>query len=62
MAELIIKGAEEVRRAITELQNVGDLETIRKIIVDINNIENQSDAIFELALADLFANEKTLSK
>ncbi|MBK6730177.1 MAG: DUF47 domain-containing protein [Bacteroidetes bacterium] len=58
MAELIIKGAEEVRRAITELQNVGDLETIRKIIVDINNIENQSDAIFELALADLFANEK----
>ncbi len=58
LAELIIRGAEEVRRAIGELQHVGNLETIRKIIVDINNIENQSDAIFELALADLFANEK----
>lgn len=58
MAELIVKGTVEIKRAINELRDVNNLEVIRKIIIDINNIENQSDAIFELALTDLFANEK----
>ena len=58
MADLIVKGVNEVKRAIDELRNGNDVETIRKIIIEINNIENQSDAIFELALTDLFANEK----
>ncbi|MFN0276492.1 MAG: DUF47 domain-containing protein [Chitinophagales bacterium] len=58
MAELINEGAIKVRAAINELRNMRNVETLRKMIIDINNIENQSDTIFELALTDLFANEK----
>lgn len=58
MAELINDGAVKVRSAIHELRNLRNIETLRKMIIDINNVENQTDTIFELALTDLFANEK----
>ncbi|MFI5172917.1 MAG: DUF47 domain-containing protein [Chitinophagales bacterium] len=58
MAELIHEGTVKVKAALEELRDVRDIEKLRKMIIDINNVENQSDAIFELALTDLFANEK----
>lgn len=58
MAELITEGTVLVRTAIEELSTLRDVTKIRKTILAINNIENQSDTIFELALIDLFTNEK----
>lgn len=58
MAELISEGAVKVKAAIEELRDMRNVEKLRKMIIEINNVENQSDAIFELALTDLFANEK----
>lgn len=58
MADLICDGSVKVRAAIKELGDLRDIEKLRRMIIDINNVENQSDAIFELALTDLFANEK----
>lgn len=58
MAELISDGAVKVKAAIEELRDMRNIEKLRKMIIEINNVENQSDAIFELALTDLFANEK----
>lgn len=58
MAELIMEGSTKVRAAITELQDVRNIEKLQKMIIEINNIENQSDTVFELAISDLFANEK----
>ena len=58
MAELISEGAVKVKAAIEELRDMRNIEKLRKMIIEINNVENQSDAIFELALTDLFANEK----
>jgi uncharacterized protein len=58
MAELISEGAVKVKAAIEELRDMRNIERLRKMIIEINNVENQSDAIFELALTDLFANEK----
>lgn len=58
MAELILDGTVKVKAALSELQNLRNIEKLRKMIIEINNVENQSDTIFELALTDLFANEK----
>ncbi|HCK21125.1 MAG TPA: DUF47 domain-containing protein [Bacteroidetes bacterium] len=58
MAELITEGTKLVRVAIIELSKLDDIEKLRETLFQINNIENQSDTIFELALTDLFANEK----
>ncbi len=58
MAELINDGTVKVRAAIKELSDLRSLDKLRKMIIEINNVENQSDTIFELALTDLFANEK----
>lgn len=58
LAELIYHGTTEVRKAIIELKDVRNLGKLKKLIIDINNIENQADAVFELAMTDLFAHEK----
>ncbi|HAE12744.1 MAG: DUF47 domain-containing protein [Chitinophagales bacterium] len=58
MTELITEGTRLVRSAISELSEIREVGRIRELTLSINNIENQSDTIFELALADLFSNEK----
>jgi predicted phosphate transport protein (TIGR00153 family) len=58
MSELICNGTVEVKKAIKELGDVRNLGKLKKLIIDINNVENQADAIFELAMSDLFENEK----
>ncbi len=58
MAELLCEGTVKVRDVIEGLKNMNNREKLRRLCIDINSIEKQSDAIFEIALADLFANEK----
>lgn len=58
MSDLICHGTEEVRKAMKELKDVRNLGKLKKLIIDINNVENQADAVFEVAMTDLFANEK----
>jgi len=58
MSELILESTKLVRTAIIELSTMNDIEKLRDTIDKINNIETQSDTIFELALTDLFSNEK----
>lgn len=57
-AELILLGVQEVKRAVSELHDMRNIDRLRHHIININNVENQGDAIFELAMTDLFANEK----
>lgn len=58
LSDLICHGTTEVRKAIKELHDMRNLGKLKKLIIDINNVENQADAVFELAMTDLFANEK----
>ncbi|MEZ5014321.1 MAG: DUF47 family protein [Chitinophagales bacterium] len=58
LSELICHGTTEVRKAIVELSDVRSLGKLKKLIIDINNVENQADAIFEVAMTDLFTHEK----
>jgi len=58
MAELISTATILVRTAILELSTMNNIEKIKETIYAIGDIETQSDTIFELALIELFANEK----
>lgn len=57
LAELILKGCIEVRKAVLELRNMKNLRRISDAMVAINSIENQADDIFDLSIESLFENE-----
>ncbi len=56
-AELIEKGAEQVKIAVTGLRDMKNMRGITEALVKINSIENQGDDIFDFSIEKLFANE-----
>ena len=58
LAELILKGTEELQIAIGELRNMRNVSKIKESTVRINSIENHADDIFDMAIAKLFEEEK----
>lgn len=62
LAELILKGAEELHIAISELKNLKNRSVINEACVKINSLENHADDIYNMAIANLFENEKDAIK
>ena len=58
LSELILKGAEELQTAVSELRNMKNIGKIKEAVVRINSIENHADDIFDMAIAKLFEEEK----
>ena len=58
LAELILHGSEELHKAICELRNMRNVNSMREACVRINSIENHADDIFDMAVAQLFEEEK----
>ena len=58
LAELILKGSEELEVAVAELRNLRNITKIKEATVRINSIENHADDIFDMAIAKLFEEEK----
>ena len=58
LAELILKGSEELQIAVAELRNMRNVSKIKESTVRINSIENHADDIFDMAIAKLFEEEK----
>ena len=56
-AELIEKGAEQVKIAVTGLRDMKNMRGITEALVKINSIENQGDDIFDFSIEKLFENE-----
>ena len=56
-AELIERGAEQVRIAVTGLRDMKNMRGITEALVKINSIENQGDDIFDFSIEKLFENE-----
>lgn len=54
---VVIQQAEEIDIAISCLKKMKDVSRIREAIVRINDLENEADSIFDLAIAGLFAEE-----
>ncbi|HEY0056528.1 MAG TPA: DUF47 family protein [Pedobacter sp.] len=55
---LILQGCHDLDKAIRELKNLRNLRLIAESCVRINSMENQADAVFERAVADLFEFEQ----
>jgi uncharacterized protein len=58
LGELILQGCQDLDKAIMELKNLKNLRLIAESCVRINSMENQADAVFERAVADLFEYEQ----
>jgi uncharacterized protein len=58
LAELILHGSEELHKAVCELRNMRNVNSMREACVRINSIENHADDIFDMAVAQLFEDEK----
>jgi uncharacterized protein Yka (UPF0111/DUF47 family) len=54
LSRLIVAGAEELVPLINSLRNMSDHKAISKRIQYCNEIENQADAVFHAALAEIF--------
>lgn len=62
LAELVLHGAEELHTAVQNLKDIKKPEVIREACVKINSIENHADDIFDMAIAQLFDEEKDAIK
>ncbi|MBC8053058.1 MAG: DUF47 domain-containing protein [Sphingobacteriaceae bacterium] len=58
LGDLILQGCQDIDKAIIELKNLRNLRLIAESCVRINSMENQADAVFERAVADLFEYEQ----
>ncbi|BDU72999.1 DUF47 domain-containing protein [Mesoterricola silvestris] len=58
LGRLIVAGAEEVKPLIGHLRNMSNGKDINKRIQYCNELENQADAVYHAALAEIFENPK----
>ena len=58
LAELIQRCTEELHIAVGQLRDLKDVEKINEAYVRINSIENHADDIFDMAIGQLFEDEK----
>ncbi|MDH5511978.1 MAG: DUF47 family protein [Gammaproteobacteria bacterium] len=58
LADLVLQGAQELHTAVSNLKDIKKPEVIREACVKINSIENHADDIFDMAIAQLFDEEK----
>ncbi len=58
LAELIETSAQELHSGVSELGNKKNVHKIKEACVRINSIENHADDVFNMAIANLFEQEK----
>lgn len=58
LADLVAQGCKDIDKACRELKDLKNIRNVTDSCVRINSMENQADYIFDMAVADLFANEK----
>jgi len=54
LTDIIVRGAEEVEKAVSKLRRRADLKKIYERCVEINRLENMADRVFRSAMAELF--------
>lgn len=58
MADVLIRSAEQVRKAVSGLRSMKNAQPILQTCVEINQLENEADALLRAALARIFREEK----
>jgi uncharacterized protein Yka (UPF0111/DUF47 family) len=62
LADIIQSSANEIKAAVGQLRSLDNVIRIKEALVKINSLENHADDVFDLAIADLFQNEKDAIK
>lgn len=62
LADLLTKATAELKVAIMELKNMKNVVRVKEALIRVNSIENQSDMIYNYAIAELFKTEKDAIK
>jgi len=57
LAELVLQGSVEIKRAVHGLRDMKNLREMTEAIVKINSIENQADDVFDMSIDNLFNRE-----
>lgn len=58
LADFVLQGAQELHTAVSNLRDIKKPGLIRDACVKINSIENRADDVFDMAIAQLFDEEK----
>ncbi len=58
LVSVLVRAAQEVKKAVGELANLADPQTTYRHCVEIRRLENESDDVLRLALKRLFREEK----
>src|SRR5690606_31006777 len=62
LADIILRSAQEIEVAVSELKSLENVLRIREALVRINSLENNADDVFDGAIASLFQEEKDAIK
>jgi uncharacterized protein len=57
MAELIVLGTIEIKKAVFGLRNMKNVREMTEAMVKVNSIENQADDVFDMSIQLLFQKE-----
>lgn len=58
LADLVLLSAQELHNAVSNLKDIKRPDQIREACVKVNSIENRADDVFDMAIAQLFDDEK----
>lgn len=61
LGDIIVKGAEEVQKAVSGLRKRSELKNIMQSCVEINRLENMADRVYRAAMAELFENTSDIA-
>jgi predicted phosphate transport protein (TIGR00153 family) len=61
LADIIVKGAVEVQKAVSGLRHRKELKNIMSGCVELNRLENMADRVFRAAMAELFENTSDMA-
>jgi predicted phosphate transport protein (TIGR00153 family) len=62
LADIIIRGAVEVQKAVSGLRRRSQLKNIMEGCVEINRLENMADRVYRAAMAELFENTSDVTQ
>ena len=62
LADIIVRGADEVEKAVHGLRKRAELKMIMERCVEINRLENMADRVYRAAMAELFENTTDVTR
>ena len=62
LADIIVRGAAEVEKAVRGLRKRSELKHIMEGCVEINRLENMADRVYRAAIAELFENTEDIAE